>query len=188
MQFIAQRAQIEEMRAEQRAWVSINSIEITSARKDINGLTLFFKYQIENTGKNPASNVHLNQKLYVGLATGNVSTDRAEEMLLCEQSSKISGLTVFPGQKRDGNITGSILTKEDISAWELHNHLPIVSSPVSILSCLTYEDAVTQEWHGTPMAFFVTSETVGVPFDNQILATAHLFIQPSLFGSEAPPF
>jgi hypothetical protein len=188
MQFVAQRAQIEEMRTEQRARVSINSIEVSSARKDINGLTLYLKYSVENSGKNPASNVHLNQKLYVWLTTGNVSTDHAEEMLLCEQSSKLSGFAVFPGQKRLQNITGWTLTQEDIDNWESYSHRKIEAVPITILGCLTYEDAVTQTWHGSPVAFLVTSETYGVPFDSQILTTTHLSIQPSPFGGEAPPF
>jgi predicted membrane-bound spermidine synthase len=44
------RTQIEEMKLEQRAWVSITSIVISRATKDINGLSLTFVYSVENYG------------------------------------------------------------------------------------------------------------------------------------------
>lgn len=65
MQFAAQRAQVDEMRSEQRAWVSISTIKVYNATRDSNGLTLYIRYSVENSGKNPASNVHLNPKLYI---------------------------------------------------------------------------------------------------------------------------
>lgn len=111
-------------------------------------------------------------------------TDAAEEDRLCKQSNEISGFSVFPGQKKYDNVTGWGLPQAYIDKWEAQNMKIVV--PISILACLAYKDAVTQIWHGTPMAFLVTKlGEAGLPFDS---STANVVIQPHPLGGDAPPF
>jgi hypothetical protein len=190
----ALRTQIEEMRLEQRAWVSITSIEVSSGRRDVNGLSLDFQYYVENSGRNPASNVNLNAKLYIFIATGSALGDFAEENRLCKPSgvaNEILGFAVFPGQKKPGNPQRWTLAQADIDRFEARFGEKIGALPVSVLACLTYKDAVSQTWHGTPAAFIVQSVSEnsvgGVPFDSQALSTARLVIGP-LPADIAQPF
>jgi hypothetical protein len=188
------RTQIEEMKLEQRAWVSITSISISDARKDINGLSPTFRYSVENSGRNPASNVNFNAKLYLMPGTGTTVGNFAVENHLCQPpgvANNSLGFAVFPGQKTPDYQIGFTFSQADIDNYEAKLGKKIGSFPIAVLACLGYMDAVSQTWHGTPAAFQVirVSETSfgGVPFDTEALSTAHLFIQA--FPSDvAPPF
>lgn len=187
------RTQVEEMKLEQRAWVSITSIKISGARRNVNGLSLDFQYSVENSGRNPASNVFLNAKLYVFVATGSSLGDFAEENRLCKPPivNDFLGFAVFPRQKSPDITETWTLDQADIDRSEASLGKKIGSVPIPVLACLAYKDAVSQTWHGTPAAFLVSSvgenSFGGVPFDNQALSTAHLVIQ-TYATDVAPPF
>ena len=188
------RTQIEEMRLEQRAWVSITSITIVGASRDTNGINLTFQYSVENSGHNPATNAFLNTKLYIGtVATGTTAGNVAVENQLCRSPfvQGYSGFAVFPGQKKNSNSVTWTLPQAEIDRAEKNFGERIDSIPISALVCLAYKDAVTQTWRGTPEAYLIErfSETSfgGIPFDNEALSKAHLV--PLTFPWDvAPPF
>jgi hypothetical protein len=187
------RMQVEEMRLEQRAWVSVTSVSIPAGRKDVNGLSLTFQYSVENSGRNPASNVNFNAKLYLMPGTGTTTGNFAEENYLCKPpgvANESLGFALFPGQKTSDNRVTFTFTQSDIERYEAKLGEKIGSFPIAVLACLGYKDAVSQTWHGTPAAFEVirVSETSfgGVPFDNEALSTAHLVIEPFPFDIAQP--
>lgn len=121
MQFFAIRTQIGEMRSEQRAWVSITSIKIVGAARNINGISLTFQYSVDNSGRNPAANVFLTAKLYMAtVATGTTLGNIGVEGQLCRSPfvHDYSSFSLFPGQQKQGLNTTWTLPQADIDRFE----------------------------------------------------------------------
>ena len=189
----ALQTQIKEMRLEQRAWVSLTSAKISEASRDVNGIRLGFQYSVENSGRNPASNVSLNVELYILIAFGKISDTISQETKLCQPpiANDNLGVSLFPRQTLPDLNFVTYLRQTDIANFEAQHGRTIASLPIVVLGCLSYKDAVDQTWHGTPAAFDIINVWNGgfggVPFDNQTLSTAHLNLRPYPF-EVAPPF
>lgn len=154
-QWRVMQEQLQEMRAEQRAWISLTrNSGIESMFIDrVNGeVAAKLKLDLKNTGKDPATAVVVNGEMSVVLGKplpyGSMHAWQAE---VCQHANGNFGLTMFPGALA---ATYDLQVNSQIAALKGHpSSVPnaLVSPWVAV--CIGYTDAVTGIRHYTPLAF-----------------------------------
>jgi hypothetical protein len=186
-QLSVMQAQVREMQAEQRAWVSlsadsgISSMSIDSVNKDLRATV---KASLQNTGKNPAVSAFINAEISVG-ETLPYGSMQSWQRSVCTRPNGDLGITLFPGSPPFTFETNTGLVETERSYWSrLIERSPLV--PV-IVVCIIYRDAVTGLEHWTPLAFQVrTREGSAVGIGDLPMQGPDLVLHPWVRGGLPP--
>lgn len=136
--------QLNEMQAEQRAWISItkdSGVESLSIDSVNNQLDAKLKITLQNTGRNPAVFVSVNAEMSdFAIPHGGSMPDW--QAAVCKIDVRTYGFTMFPN---------SIQPSYEVT---VSSKIPTQAVVVpSIAACIIYQDAVTGKTHHSPLAF-----------------------------------
>ena len=135
----AAQGQLAEMRAEQRAWVSVagNPTISEPLNSDANGIRIELNFILKNGGKNPAVNAFVNIE-----ASAVQGPSLAWQKSVCRPNFSSLGTGIFAG---DGISVGRATYIKQVPTigiiWPI------------ILACVIYRDGVTGRWHHTPYVY-----------------------------------
>lgn len=146
-QRVVMQGQLNEMRDEQRAWISIFSKGVAVKPELTSTGDIIFKLKIElsNTGKNPASDVAIVFDGLVNLTSGILE----KETELCNGTHSSGGISIFPGAKSNQDPYPVSISADRIKANGISGIVP------SIAVCVLYRDVVTNERRMAPYLFYI---------------------------------
>jgi hypothetical protein len=146
------QGQLDEMRAEQRPWVSLTK-DTGIEGLVVNGMNELrdtIRFGLQNTGKNPAVSVFVNAEMSIGTAIP-YGTMAAWQTAVCGQAAGSLGTTMFPGSPEPIFSVETGLTATELADWKSLSAKTVLAPVVA--ACIVYEDAVTKKSHHTPVAY-----------------------------------
>lgn len=141
------RGQLDEMRAEQRAWVSVQQTVMTEPlRYDQNGIRITLQFALKNTGKNPGA------ATYIALKSSTFHPPSPEAV--CAMKPVGLGVTVFSGDSLGMGEVTYIDKTEFVQGTDFRpKNIPVIRP--GITACVIYQDAITKKWHHTPYSYVI---------------------------------
>jgi hypothetical protein len=149
----AMKSQLDEMQAEERAWVSVpnGQVAVEGATTDNQGgLTLELGAMLRNTGKAPAVHAFV-------VAEGSVATGlpygswQAWQDAVCKKGSTHLEDSVFPGDQMPVHNISAYIDPRQINQRESDSDNPVVAP--AVVACVIYQDNLTKQLHHTPYQF-----------------------------------
>jgi hypothetical protein len=163
------RGQLDEMRAGQRPWVSLNTALKSGLVWNKDGLPMFnISYKIRNVGKTPALSVHW----WFGLEPLGSAFDGGANMQKRQCGQRDMSLNtptskpfLLPNDElTDEQYIG--MTADDVASATIHNGSASAIS-IYLVGCVSYFISGEKEIHGTGFDYMVgilTSDGPGTPF------------------------
>jgi hypothetical protein len=146
--------QVQEMQAEQRAWISLAS-DSTIAGMEIDsqgGVRINLNIVLKNTGKDPAIRSYVIADTSVGKSLP-FNSWKMWQTAVCQQPSNEVEVNVFPGdQARVEGVVAYISPEKMAEARRLFPPGKEFFTP-SVILCLVYQDPITTHWHHTSYVF-----------------------------------
>jgi hypothetical protein len=179
--------QLDEMQAEQRAWVSPTpDLRIDPLLGDRDVLRADVRIGLQNTGKNPATGAFVHADMSIGTSLPHGSM-QAWQTAVCAAASKGLGVTLFPGSP-EPTFKITIKTDPGELAERRRQSANVVVVPL-VVACVSYQDAVTKRPHRTPFAYQVyTMQPLGeaIPVSSLPLTGDQIVLRPWVRGNLPP--
>jgi hypothetical protein len=156
------RAQLEEMKAARRPWVTITPQIAGDLIFDSTGLRLKMTFDLHNTGPAPALSAIVGMHTFQGMFIGYFP-QMESECNIGSETSELFGIDVFPNEHKPMERDATI-TSEAIEYWNRH-HPPEkptnggetdkfrYSVSPTVGGCVVYKSASDEKTHRTPFAF-----------------------------------
>jgi hypothetical protein len=152
------RGQLEEMRLDQRPWVSIGYPKPTSDFQFVDpGAILTVQFSLHNYGKSPALNVEIDGRmplLQSQMGIGKRQDDVCNDLFTRSKGAMGTGYTIFPNEPLPMSVQFNV-DRTEIDAALKRNTLPIpVIIPV-IIGCVRYVFGADGSQHKTAFVYNV---------------------------------
>ena len=149
--------QLHEMRAEQRAWVSLAGDPEEGGSLGIGAdVRAKIKFALQNTGRNPAVSIFLHGETSIAKVIPFGSMP-AWQKAICNEPTGGIGFTLFPNATTMRYDAEFGLREDERKARE--HAMPQFTAPAVIAGCIIYTDAVSGITHHTPLAYQTSSES-----------------------------
>lgn len=159
-QLQAMRDQLDEMKNEQRPWVSIRPDGHSGITWDEQGMRISVEFNLMNVGKSPATNVFFEAKLALPPKVGRIDivkqmADYADEIRKRRETGPLAGDILFPGQPHQTQM-GMLLTRDEIT--HLIGSDDHVSFVPRIIACADYTFVAGDEKRSCTSAYIIISK------------------------------
>jgi hypothetical protein len=149
------QGQLQEMKVDQRPWVSASQIALVgSLVHDDSGEQMTMRFSLKNTGHSPARRVFPSF-----LPSFSGWGPQATRKLCAEAEKSFSALAIFPGDTVVQATGAKIPEREFLNFREdlKNGKVDDVNGVLpSIGACIAYQDMDTEKFHHTPYSFYIS--------------------------------